>query len=114
MVRLLSERFPLSRPKHLLRRATKLAGLAARHITEGASYRRARKQQSQRKDRDLQHDGVLLSRVKNSLAFTHASVSTEESWFRRPQLCVMNPTRRTPESSPRGTREKTGPRLSPG
>jgi hypothetical protein len=41
MVRLLSERFPLSRPKHLLRRATKLAGLAARHITEGTSYRRA-------------------------------------------------------------------------
>ena len=41
MVRLLSERFPLSRPKRLLRGATKLAGLAARHITEGASYRRA-------------------------------------------------------------------------
>ena len=27
--------------KRLLRGATKLAGLAARHITEGASYRRA-------------------------------------------------------------------------
>jgi hypothetical protein len=78
MVRLLSERFPLSRPKHLLRRATKLAGLAARDITEGASYRRARKQQRERKDRDFQHGGVLLSRVKVSLAFPHTSVSTEK------------------------------------
>src|SRR6476619_5770180 len=42
MVRRLSERFPLSRPERLLRGATKLAGLAARNITEGASYRRAR------------------------------------------------------------------------
>jgi hypothetical protein len=78
MVRLLSERFPLSRPKRLLRRATKLTGLAARHITEGASYRRAGKQQRQRKDRDLQHRGVLLSRVKVSIAFTHASALTEK------------------------------------
>lgn len=74
MVRLLSERFPLSRLKRLLRGATKLAGLAARHITEGASYRRARKQQRQRKDRDFQHRGVLLRGVKVVLDFTRASV----------------------------------------
>jgi hypothetical protein len=79
MVRLLSERFPLSRTKHLLRRATKLAGLAARDITEGASYRRAGKQQRQREDRDFQHRGVLLCGVKIAIGFTHASVSTEES-----------------------------------
>jgi hypothetical protein len=74
MVRLLSERFPLSRPERLLRGATKLAGLAARHITEEASYRRARKQQRQRKDRDFQHRGVLLRGVKVVLDFTRASV----------------------------------------
>ena len=74
MVRLLSERFLLSRPKRLLRRATKLTGLAARHVTEGASYRRARKQQRQRKDRDFQHRGVLLRGVKVVLDFTRASV----------------------------------------
>jgi hypothetical protein len=78
MVRLLSERFPLSRPKRLLRGATKLAGLAARHITEWTSYRRARKQQRQRKDRDFQHRGVLLCRVKIAIGFTRASVSKEK------------------------------------
>jgi hypothetical protein len=44
---------PVIQAQQLLRRATKLEGLATMHITEGASYRRARKQQRQRKDRDL-------------------------------------------------------------